>query len=224
MNREQIAQAKEIINQTVSALDYAKMIGMPVNRAGFTRCPFHPDKDASLKLYPGSRGWHCFGCGAGGDVIQLAKQYYSLSFPDAISRIADDTGITIPGKRLTYIQTEALRVAQERKEQMEREQAAEEQFEDAYLTAVEKWKKLDRLVERMAEAEWETLKQDFSDRNVTYRLCKRDYRHLKQKTTHKRPKDTGHGFSDDFAKALMARSNAEQASYEILEAYQIGRI
>lgn len=222
MNHALIRQAVDIVRETVSALDYARLIGMPINRVGFTRCPFHPDKNASLKLYSGNRGWYCFGCGAGGDVIQLAKQFFSLSFPDAISKIADDTGVTIPSKRLTYNQTEALRVAQERKAQLEREQAAEEQFESAYLTAVEKWRKLDQLVERMADAEWETPKQDLSDRNLTYRL-KRVNR-LRPATRHKRPTDTGHGFSEDFARALIARSNAEQAAYEILEAYQIGRI
>lgn len=35
------------------------------------RCPFHPDTNASLTLYPGERGYYCFGCGEGGDAVRL---------------------------------------------------------------------------------------------------------------------------------------------------------
>jgi len=45
-------------------------------------CPFHADKDPSMHVYPDGH-FHCFGCGARGDVIDYVKMKYGLSFPDA---------------------------------------------------------------------------------------------------------------------------------------------
>lgn len=46
------------------------LIGIPVKH-GFAVCPLHHDNDASLKIYPGSKGYYCFGCHKGGDVIDF---------------------------------------------------------------------------------------------------------------------------------------------------------
>ncbi|MFW7270067.1 CHC2 zinc finger domain-containing protein [Gluconacetobacter sp. Hr-1-5] len=62
-------------------------------------CPFHDDKDPSLNLYWGSVNrterdhYHCFVCGAHGDVISLIQNYEKLSFWDAVKRLADMEGV-----------------------------------------------------------------------------------------------------------------------------------
>lgn len=62
---------------------------------GFTaRCPFHEDKNPSLKLdcKKGKWLWHCFGCDLGGSVIDFVMKYESLSFPDVIKKLGDNGG------------------------------------------------------------------------------------------------------------------------------------
>jgi hypothetical protein len=71
----------------------ARAYGFEPNRAGFIPCPFHQDKTGSLKIYPDTRGWHCFGCGIGGDVIDFVGKLLNLSFPDAMDRLNSDFGL-----------------------------------------------------------------------------------------------------------------------------------
>ena len=69
----------------------ARHYGYQPNRAGFIHCPFHPgDRTASLKLYPGSRGWHCFGCNRGGSVIDFVALDLGLAPLDAVRRLNED--------------------------------------------------------------------------------------------------------------------------------------
>ena len=145
MTREQIRQAADIVLETISARDYAALIGLPVNRAGFAKCPFHSgDHDASLKLYDGQKGFHCFGCGASGDVIELAKRYYSLTFPQAIAKVASDAGIALPGTgEMTYDQAKAYKAAQIRKEELEKSEKAKEVIEEKYFKALDNYLEAD---------------------------------------------------------------------------------
>lgn len=54
-----------------------------VNQAGFMSCPFHNEKTASCKVYKDNR-YHCFGCGADGDIIDLVMKDQGLEFRQAI--------------------------------------------------------------------------------------------------------------------------------------------
>lgn len=53
----------------------------------FSRCPFHEEKHASFFLYPETNTYHCFGCQAHGDVINLTMHLYGLSFREAVSML-----------------------------------------------------------------------------------------------------------------------------------------
>lgn len=61
----------ETIKETAPIVEVAQHYGLSVNRAGFTLCPLHGEKSPSLKLYPNTNTFHCFGCGAGTSVIDL---------------------------------------------------------------------------------------------------------------------------------------------------------
>jgi len=63
--------------------DVLEKCGVPQpNRADFIHCPFHKgDLDPSMKIYP--KDFHCFGCGANGDVIDFVQRFYGMSFKDA---------------------------------------------------------------------------------------------------------------------------------------------
>lgn len=62
-------------------------------------CPFHEDNDPSLTVDPTKKLWHCFGCGAGGDVFNFLMKIENLSFPDAVRELAAETGVKLPEKR-----------------------------------------------------------------------------------------------------------------------------
>ena len=57
-------------------------------------CPFHQEKSPSFVLYPDH--YHCFGCGAHGDIITFAMQHERLSFVDAIEKLAREAGMQVP--------------------------------------------------------------------------------------------------------------------------------
>jgi len=54
---------------------------------GFMCCPFHGEKAPSLKVYPGTKGWHCFGCERGGSVIDFVMEHENCKFADAVKAI-----------------------------------------------------------------------------------------------------------------------------------------
>lgn len=81
-----IAMVKDSINMK----DLVTQFGFKVDRAGFTSCPFHQgDRTASMKLYPGKRGYYCFGCHRGGNVIQFTMQFMHMDFEPATRYLAD---------------------------------------------------------------------------------------------------------------------------------------
>ena len=78
------------IKSRVSALDVCRQYGVDVNRAGFTRCLWHNERTASLKIYPGDRGYFCFGCHEHGSSIDLVMKLFDESVGGACKRLNDD--------------------------------------------------------------------------------------------------------------------------------------
>lgn len=70
---------KEEIKSTYSMRKIVERYGLHPNRAGFIQCPFHKgDNDASMKIYKDS--YHCFGCGANGDIFTFIQQMENCDF------------------------------------------------------------------------------------------------------------------------------------------------
>lgn len=80
----------------VSAQDAALHYGFTPNRAGFIPCPFHHEKTASLKLYPGTKGFYCFGCHMGGSVVDFVAQLFDLDALGAVRRLNEDFRLALP--------------------------------------------------------------------------------------------------------------------------------
>ena len=86
-----------IIKERVSAREMLESVGIHVNQRGMAKCPFHADKDASLKVYSDARrGWHCYGCNIGGDATDFAMMWYGISFKEALSRLNESFNIGLP--------------------------------------------------------------------------------------------------------------------------------
>ena len=56
-------------------------------KKGFMCCPFHGEKEPSLKVYKNTGGWHCYGCERGGSVIDFVMEHERCKFPDAVRAI-----------------------------------------------------------------------------------------------------------------------------------------
>lgn len=68
--------------------EVVRQYGIEINRSGFCRCPFHTEKTASMKIY--AQSFYCFGCGAGGDVIDFVRLYERCDFKTAFRMLGGE--------------------------------------------------------------------------------------------------------------------------------------
>ena len=80
------------IRQLVNIRQAAEMYGLEVNRFGTARCVFHGDNNPSMKIYDDH--FHCYACGAHGDVTDLTAQMFGLSKTEAAEKLCADFGIS----------------------------------------------------------------------------------------------------------------------------------
>ncbi len=73
---------------------YVKLKKAGANYLGL--CPFHNEKTPSFTVSPEKQLYKCFGCGAGGNVIGFVMQIENLEFIDAVKKLADRCGMTVP--------------------------------------------------------------------------------------------------------------------------------
>ena len=125
----------DAVKRSVSAVSAAEMLGLKANRAGFCQCPIHGEKTGSLKLYPGNRGWHCFGCHRGGSVIDLVMAVDGVDFHGAIREINEHfrLGLPIDGPATEEQKAEAKRRAEEREREQREREARRKAKDEAYL-------------------------------------------------------------------------------------------
>ncbi len=136
------------IKRAVPATELFPFYGFEVNRAGFCKSPFASnDKTPSLKVYDGTRGWHDFSSGKGGDVIDFVREYFGLTFLEAQKKIDQDFRLGLGvGEPLTRAQQiEADRKAAERRRQQQERENAYKRVLTAYHAALDRWVYLDIL-------------------------------------------------------------------------------
>ena len=90
-----------VINDIQTRCDIAEVISgyIPLKRAGRNfkaNCPFHQEKTPSFMVNPSKQIYHCFGCGAGGDVFGFVMKYENIEFPEAVKMLARKAGVVIP--------------------------------------------------------------------------------------------------------------------------------
>ena len=75
---------------------------VPLKRAGTSYkglCPFHSEKTPSFQVHPEKGFFHCFGCGAGGDVLKFLELHEKVGFQDAVRMLAQKVGVALPEPR-----------------------------------------------------------------------------------------------------------------------------
>ena len=96
---------------------------VPLKKSGanyFGVCPFHNEKTPSFSVSRDKQIYHCFGCGAGGGVINFIMRIENMTFPEAVRHLADLVGMEVPEEsgrdqfrarrqRLTDLATDAAR-------------------------------------------------------------------------------------------------------------------
>ncbi len=91
-------QAKNMVKE---AADIVQVVGehVELKRAGARLtglCPFHAEKTPSFSVNPQGQFYHCFGCGASGDVFSFMMQYHHMEFPEALKELARKFHVDLP--------------------------------------------------------------------------------------------------------------------------------
>ncbi len=96
-----VRYSEELIEEIKNSNDIVDVISQYVNlkRSGrnfFGLCPFHKEKSPSFSVSPDKQIFHCFGCGAGGNVIHFISKIENADFKEAIGILANRAGIELP--------------------------------------------------------------------------------------------------------------------------------
>ena len=113
----------EEIKDSVKMSDVLAMYGLKTNRAGFCNCPFHQgDRTASMKIYDDN--FHCFGCGADGDIFTFVMKMDNTGFKEAFLTLGGEYPHNSRGKisaRFKRYHARKKREAEEARKRKEKE-------------------------------------------------------------------------------------------------------
>jgi len=104
LNHSSMAEAGSFADLVKQQADIVRVVGeyVRLKKSGqnFTGlCPFHSEKTPSFAVHPVKQIYHCFGCGAGGDVFKFVMEMDKITFPEAVRAVAEKCGIAIPRTR-----------------------------------------------------------------------------------------------------------------------------
>lgn len=96
---------RSFIDDLIARTDIVELINhrVKLKKAGreyHACCPFHHEKTPSFSVSPSKQFYHCFGCGAHGNVISFLMEYDKLEFPEAIEELATLHGLEVPRENL----------------------------------------------------------------------------------------------------------------------------
>ena len=98
--------SEEIVEEVRSRSDIVDVLSryVKLQRRGSSYlglCPFHNEKTPSFSVSPDKQIYHCFGCGAGGNVITFLMEYENYSFQEALGILAQRAGISLPKEEMS---------------------------------------------------------------------------------------------------------------------------
>ena len=100
LTRERLIEEVKEHNEIVAVIsDYVQL--KPQGRSYVGLCPFHGEKTPSFTVSREKQLYHCFGCGAGGDVLSFIMNIENLSFREALRLLAERANISLPDEHLS---------------------------------------------------------------------------------------------------------------------------
>ncbi len=153
--------APDILEEIKDRIDIVQLISqyLPLKRAGRNfkaLCPFHGEKTPSFTVSPEKQFFHCFGCGASGDIFQFLMKMENLTFPEALEKLAQQAGVEIP----TGWDRSGDRGERERLYTLHREAA--EYFHEALLSAQGKKAREVAQARGIPPSAWETFQLGYA--------------------------------------------------------------
>ena len=96
-----MAITPQFLDELRSRVPVSDVVGKRVKLAKKGRefiglCPFHSEKTPSFTVNDDKAFYHCFGCGANGDIIRFVTETEGLTFPEAVAKLAGMAGLTVP--------------------------------------------------------------------------------------------------------------------------------
>lgn len=126
---------KDEIKEDMSMTDVLARYGMHPDRAGFIRCPFHNgDNHASLKVY--AKDFHCFGCGANGDVFTFVQMIEDVDFKEAFQILGGTYEKPSFSSKLAIYRSSAKRRTEEKKAAKKKK---EKDLNNLLINVYQKW-------------------------------------------------------------------------------------
>jgi len=146
-----IVNMPKYIIDNVPMRSVAEHYGFELSRGGRIKCPFHDDRNPSMKIYEGNRGYYCFACNRGGNVINFVSELFNIEKRDAMLKINEDFHLGIVCEKPTLRQaTELSKQVRKREiERRERERIETEQNERRQALLNE-WIYLDKYIRLFA--------------------------------------------------------------------------
>ena len=140
----------EIIKEAVSVPRMLQYYGFDTNKYGRIPCPIHQGVKPNFGYK--EHYWHCFVCGAGGDVISFVQAYFGLTFREAIRKLNDDfcLGLALGEKPTLRQQRELEKKFKEILEKEEQKKAQKAELEKEYKEALSEWAMLDKVKQMSA--------------------------------------------------------------------------
>lgn len=90
----------EAVKQNLTTRQAAEMYGIRVSRHGMAVCPFHNDKNPSMKV---DKRFHCFACQADGDAVDFVSRLFGLPGKEAAMKLADDFSIPYDARKKPFV-------------------------------------------------------------------------------------------------------------------------
>jgi len=100
LSEDKISEIKDSCGIVEVISDYISLKKSGVNYKGL--CPFHAEKTPSFIVNEEKKIFHCFGCGASGNVFNFLMKFEHLSFPDAVKEAARRAGISLPLRMVEF--------------------------------------------------------------------------------------------------------------------------
>ena len=123
---------------------FHRYIGGDINKRGFCKCPFHNEKTASFMLYEKNKSFYCFGCGAGGNVINLVAKVFNITYYEAMKRLDEDYSLGLFQKVIKTETRRSKETVERARKQLKQEQLQLKQ-KDNYFKLLDYFKELQKM-------------------------------------------------------------------------------